>query len=545
MSTIYDPKSKIWIGSQNKCIFNPEIGLGEIILAVLARTPNKITQISADNGVKLTCSQLRVKSIRLAENLKRKGYKFGDIIATVSRNNHDISAVIFGCNIIGAPVNCLDPNFTVTEISDLLMITKPKLIFCEYYNLKNVQSALIEINLKSEIILTGDEVHEDMPHVTSLYEEIAGLDEKIYIPLSIPNPSQHATVILCSSGTTGKSKGVCLSHSTLISQCNEIIDATEHDFLLCFSSLYWISGMMTLLYGTLTGMTRIITTNPFSADLLSDMIEKYKVTVIVAPPSQVSQLLEHDKVDSADFSTMRYILVGGSFVSDNLRKRVKKYSKNGEVVVGYGLTEVGSLGTLTFPVNKIGSVGTLRPRMMAKVVNETGTNLGYNESGEICFKYAFPFLGYYGDEIQTRNAFDSEGWVKTGDIGYFDEENHLYILDRKKDIIKYKGYQISPSDIEETLQKVTGILNICVVGIEDFDHGTDLPAALILKNEKIKLTETDIIKIAEENLPDYKTLRGGCYFVDALPMTPSGKIQRNKVKTMAKELYQKKVLENK
>uniref|UniRef100_A0A336M4T4 CSON003268 protein n=1 Tax=Culicoides sonorensis TaxID=179676 RepID=A0A336M4T4_CULSO len=540
MSTKFDPKSKIWIGPQNKCIFNPEIGLGEIILAVLARTPNKIAQISADNGVKLTCSELRVKSIRLAENLKRKGYKFGDIIATVSRNNHDISAVVFGCNIIGAPVNCLDPNFTATEISDLLMITKPKLVFCENYNLKNVQSALNEINLKPEIILTGDEVHEDMIHVTSLYEEIKGLNERFYIPPSIPNPSKHTAIILCSSGTTGKSKGVCLSHSTMISHSSG--SGNENDSLFCFSSLYWISGMLSLMMSTISGMTRIITTEPFSGKRMCEIIENYKITRISAPPSQISQLLEYKDIDSVDFSSIQLFILGGSFVSDNLRKRLQKHLKNGVVIVTYGLTEIGGLASLTFPVIKLGSVGTLRPRMMAKIVDETGTNLGYNESGEICIKFEFPFLGYYGDEIQTRNAFDSEGWVKTGDIGYFDEENHLYMLDRKKDMFKYRNYQINPSDIEEILQKVTGILNICVVGIPDHDNGTDLPAALILKNEKIKLTETEIIKIAEENLPDYKHLRGGCYFVDALPLTPSGKVQRKLATELASQLYEKIII---
>lgn len=540
MTTTFDAKNKIWKGPQNKCVFNTNAGLGEILLAVLARSPNKITQISDNNGVALTCKELRDRSVRLAENLVKKGYKFGDMIATISRNNHDVSAVIFGCNIIGAPINCLDPSFTVEELANLLNITRPKLVFCETFNLANVKTALEKVGVRAEIILVGDTL-EGHEHVNSLFTKIDGLIEDHYTPLIIQNPEKHPSVILCSSGTTGQSKGVCLSHSHVIAQCSENWGATQDDSLLCFSSLYWVSGMMSLVYGTMSGMTRIITTETFCAKTLCNIIEKYKVTSLIMPPSQVSQLLSYEAIDRIDFSSIRYFLSGGSYVSDNLRKRMQKYLKPGygNVIVGYGLTEIGGLATMTHPVNKLGSVGTLVQHMRAKVIDEiTGENLGYKEPGEIHFKYDFTFIGYYGDEKKTREALDADGWVRSGDIGYFDKDNHLIILDRMKDIIKYRGFQISPSDIESALQQATGILSLCVVGIEDVEHGTDLPAVLIQKSKSIAMTPEDVIKVAEDVLPDYKRLRGGCYFVDSLPMTPSGKIQRRVAKEIANKLYQ-------
>lgn len=540
MTTTFDAKNKIWHGPQKNTFLNTNAGLGEIILAILARTPNKITQISDDNGVTFTCKELRDRSIRLAENLVKKGYKFGDVVATVSRNNLDISAVIFGCNIIGAPVNCLDPTFTVKELCDLMLLTKPKLVFCETFNLANVEKALQNAEICAEVILVGEHLNGHK-HVNLLFVEVDGLVEDRYTPLIIRNPQNHPAVILCSSGTTGQSKGVCLSHSHLIAQCSKNWDATEDDSLLCFSSLYWVSGMMSLVYGTISGMTRIITTEPFSAKTFCSIIEKYKVTSTITPPSQISALLSYEEIDRVDFSSIRYFLAGGSFVSDNLRKRMETYLKPGygSVIIGYGLTEIGGLSTITYPVNKLGTVGTLMPHMKAKIVDETtGKNLGYKEPGEIHFKYAYTFLGYYGNPERTKEALDADEWLHSGDIGYFDKENHLSILDRMKDIIKCKNYQISPSDVESALQQATGILSMCVVGIEDVEHGTDLPAVLIEKKKSMEMTEEDVIRVADEILPDYKRLRGGCYFVDELPMTPSGKVQRKVAKQIANQLYQ-------
>ncbi|XP_063707005.1 probable 4-coumarate--CoA ligase 1 [Culicoides brevitarsis] len=534
--TTFDAATKTWKGPQNSRIFNSKAGLGELLLSVLARTPNKVAQISDNNGVTFTCKEIRERSIRVAENLKLRGYKFGDMMAIISRNNHDVSAVVFGCHILGAPLNCLDPTFGEADLYGMLNLTRPKVVFCETFNLETVKNALKSASLNAEVILLGETL-EGQDHVTSLLQKVDGVIEKHYIPTKIEQPETHPVVIVCSSGTTGQSKGVCLSHSHIIVQAEQFGDLCEEDTLLCFSSIYWVSGYMTLVMGTLVGSQRIITTEPYSPATMCRIVEKYKTTATISPPSQISQLLGYENVDKCDLSSIRQCLCGGSFVSDNLRKQMQKRI-NGDVIVGYGMTEAGGLCTMTYPDIKLGCVGGLVKGMQAKIVDpDTETKLGPGEIGEIRFKYEFDFLGYFGNEKSTKEAFDKDGWICSGDIGFFDESCNLHIVDRKKDIIKYNNYQISPSEIEAVLQQETGILNMCVVGIEDIEHGTDLPAVVVLKDKSLNITEEDIIKTAERTLPNYKHLRGGCYFVDEFPMTPSGKVQRRVVKEMAKKFY--------
>lgn len=138
---------------------------------------------------------------------------------------------------------------------------------------------------------------------------------------------------------------------------------------------------------------------------------------------------------------------------------------------------------------------------------------------------------------ETRAAMDSDGWFYTGDIGYFDDDAFLYIVGRSKEIIKYKGFQISPAELEEFLQRETGISQVCVFGIEDKRIGTDLTTAVLLKTPACTLTVADIKKIAERELADYKQFRGGIYFVDELPMTPSGKIKKRSVREIIEKSY--------
>lgn len=134
---------------------------------------------------------------------------------------------------------------------------------------------------------------------------------------------------------------------------------------------------------------------------------------------------------------------------------------------------------------------------------------------------------------------DPDGWFYSGDLGYFDEDGFLFIIGRSKDIIKYRGFQISPTELEEFLLRETGLRQVCVIGIEDLKHGTDLPAAVLVRTNDCHLTVDDIKQLAETKLPDYKQFRGGIYFLraDELPMTPSGKIMKRIVKEMIEKIY--------
>lgn len=159
-----------------------------------------------------------------------------------------------------------------------------------------------------------------------------------------------------------------------------------------------------------------------------------------------------------------------------------------------------------------------------------------DEIGEIYVMSAVRFLGYANNIEETKNAFDSEGWFKTGDLGYITAEGDIFIVDRKKDMIKYLNYQVAPSELENFISGIDGVLSVCVVGIPDMISG-DLATAVIVKDFNNALTEQDVIDEVTRNFPQFKRLHGGAYFVDTLPLTPSGKIKKREVRKQAARMY--------
>lgn len=305
--------------------------------------------------------------------------------------------------------------------------------------------------------------------------------------------------------------------------------------IFSFSSLYWFTGFVCLVTPIINHITRITTTKPFTTEYFFELIEKYNIQFVFLPPSLIATILHSSAIEEANLDSIRVFVSGGSFVSPYLVENLNRYLKHGRVFVTYGMTEVG--GTITFSdgsaVSGFGSVGKLSSNKRVKVVDDGGNVLGNNETGQLFLKSIFPFLGYFGNEAATREVIDEEGWIISGDIGYFDDEGNLFLVDRKKDILKYAGYQISPSELEAFLQKINGVSMACVVGVPDELHSTDFPAAIVVKTPDSELVEDDILAITVDGLPDYKQFRGGVYFVDEFPMTPSGKIKKRLMKELA------------
>lgn len=266
----------------------------------------------------------------------------------------------------------------------------------------------------------------------------------------------------------------------------------SNDVLLCFSSLYWISGWFTLLLGTLNGATRIITTQTFTAELQFNLVEKYKVTFACNAPHHMALMLRSDCLDQADLSSLKFQLVPGGKCPLHVQNAISSRMPNGHVHAGYGLSEAASV--MTCNLGNKDSAGQLLSFYTLKIIDEDGNRCGIDEDGEICFKTNYKFLGYYGNQKATYDSFDDDGFFLTGDIGHFDEDGDLFIVDRKKDLLKYCNYQISPSEIESYLIRSPDIKLACVVGIPD-EVAVDLPAAFIVRNERSNITENDVFNM--------------------------------------------------
>lgn len=204
--------------------------------------------------------------------------------------------------------------------------------------------------------------------------------------------------------------------------------------------------------------------------------------------------LKSDRLPQADLSKVRAIIYSGSKLARSTALEIAKYLPNGGIIQIYGLSEMAgsvSMGLITSESNENESVGRLQLSIQAKIIDDDGSQLGENECGEICLKPAFAFLGYFNNEEATANSMDEDGFFKTGDIGYFDSNGELYLVDRIKDMMKYCSSQISPSEIENLLIQHESIKAVCVVGIPDPIAG-DLPAAAIIQKDGTTVSQSEI-----------------------------------------------------
>lgn len=281
----------------------------------------------------------------------------------------------------------------------------------------------------------------------------------------------------------------------------------------------------------------MITTEQFSPGLILSIIEKYKVNQLYTPPTSLAETLKHHRLCKSDLSSVQYWWSGGSFVHNELIDKMNKYLPNGAVYTGYGVTEMTGTVAIDVSGRKGNTVGQLKAGVSMKIVDDNGNRVGVGVDGEICMHSKYNFLGYYGNEEQTRSLYDTEGFLKSGDIGHCDEDGDLFLVDRKKEIFKYKSEHISPSEIENVILQHEGVKMVSVVGIRDSERN-DLPAAAIVKSECGSITSREINEILKSQLKDSKQLRGGIYFIDSLPMTPSGKVMRRKVQEIVMKLYQ-------
>lgn len=344
---------------------------------------------------------------------------------------------------------------------------------------------------------------------------------------------------MCSSGTTGLPKGVCLSHTQMIDQLQIYPKRSISDVVLVFSSLYWISGMATTIHSALIGFKRVVTTQPFTPTSFFEIIENYQITNIFCSPVMLMMALRHPDIFLTDFSSIKNLLIGGGIVTSQLKQTVERICKVRMLVV-YGMTETGGITSFNRDFEEPdGTVGIMANNMSGRIVDKEGNNLEPNNVGEVHIFCKNQFLGYINNEAATKEALLPDGWLRTGDLGYFDDHGYLHIIGRDKDTIKFMGHQISPNEIEMIIQQIRGVVMCCVVGIPNEVYG-DLPAAAVVKLPDSDVTEDDVKEAVAKKLSDFKHLRGGVYFVDSLPRTVSGKLKANVVKDMLTHLYEQR-----
>ncbi|XP_045457529.1 uncharacterized protein LOC123667733 [Melitaea cinxia] len=538
------------------------LNFGEYILKKIWELNDTIALINGLTDEKVTYGQIAQEAMNVAVSLIRLGVKKGDVIAVSSENRTESWGTIIAICCTGAIATTLNTGYTNDELKHVLSISKPKYLFCSPFTYKMHANIYKNTNCLKTIIMYGDE----SPRNTILYKDLAiPSNEKTNKPYKIKENVDYAQFqpievdgqidklfILYSSGTTGLPKGVVLTHYNVLVLCSPSV-VTPPLKTLTITPWYHTMGLIGILVSFVRGLT-IVYLPKFEVELYLKTIEKYKVIISICllaiivfarkrkkPTSIIEQLTAVPPVLVAicksnlkyDTSSLIFVHCGAAPLYEETAQAVKdKFPSVQAILQGYGMTEATLAITFNYNPDKIGSVGTPYPHTVVKVVDpETKEVLGPNKAGEICFKSVMLMKGYIGKD--RKEDFDEEGFLKTGDIGYYDDEGYFFIVDRLKELIKYNAYQVPPAEIEAVLLKHPAIQDAGVVGIPNLKNG-EVPLAFVVVKPGEKLTEKEVKDFVAERLSNPKHLRGGVRFINEIPKNQTGKILRRELKKIAK-----------
>nr|XP_022910042.1 4-coumarate--CoA ligase 1-like [Onthophagus taurus] len=507
--------------------FKKEIGqksYGYFVYEKMIQNKDKIFQIDGLTGESETYGNLLTRCKRVALEMINRGVTEKDVVLLCSQNTLDAIVPVFSTQFINTTLCSVDPSQSVKEVAYLLNLAKPKMGFIEKESVNLIKDAL-EINgLNMEIIVM---IHDDDKNSLGYFLK-PKIGEDDFKPKVIKD-SKIAGFMFFSSGTTGLPKGIPYSGCAVLNNNLSIIHfGIEAKVASHLSTFYWVSALvLTTMVLLNDGMKVVIPTR--DTRVFAKAMSDYKVTFAFTSYTFAVGLNETITND-LNFNHLEYLVLGGSIVPENHLIKCRKLLPKTLVLVSYGQTEAGHISSFTketyhFALQKLSSVGQPIPGTIIKIADpNTEEPLGINQKGEICIKTNWHFSGYHNAD--SSNVFDKSGYLKTGDLGYFDEDNCLYVSDRLKETFKFQGWHVSPAAIEEVLLKHSAIKEGVVIGIPHPLDETHALAVVVLKEGCEDVREEEIVQFVNERVSDREKLRSGVKFLNELPKAPSGKIMK-------------------
>jgi acyl-CoA synthetase (AMP-forming)/AMP-acid ligase II len=516
-------------------LYNPPLDLPEIpydhLLRMAAeRRPDHTAMIFHD--VKWSYRQLVSMVNSIANGMHDLGLGKGDRICLFTPNRPEYTIMLNAASTIGAVVTPMNPAYKEREITYQLGDSEASAIMVYQELLPLLQLTLSHTTFPhlKHIIVTGIRADEEIPGTISFTKLLRETSPKR--PDLVEIDPYELFAMPYSSGTTGLPKGTMLSHYNLTSNHLQVLAASginEVDTTIIFLPMYHIYGV--LLTGTFlaAGATQIIMER-FDLLLVLETCEKRGVTWFFAVPPVILALANLTG-GIEKLKSVKYLMNAAAPLP--LAAARKLHERTGIMIVqGYGLTESSPDTHMSPPdplLMRLESVGLLAPNTEQKIVDiETGTReLPVGEDGEIIVRGPQVMLGYWNAPEETKRVL-RDGWLYTGDIGHVDAEGFTYIVDRKKEMIKYKGFSIAPAEIEGLLLEHDAVLDAAVIGVPD-DEAGEAPKGFVVLRPDLQVTEEEIILFVNSRLAGYKKLHY-VEFIDAIPKVPSGKILRRELK---------------
>lgn len=484
-------------------------------------------------GDSITYQEILKNSRKLASYFHNKGFKQGERIGINVPNCIEYSYSALGSLANGMVLTTANPAYTAYEIKSQLNSSSPRALITNS-KLMDVARAGCE-NTSTNLIISLDDVTVNDSGVVCMSDILQNGDGNFSTDLSLIDPVNDVAFMLYSSGTTGPPKGVMVTHHGMTSNILQIRDFFGLNMpkdILAVLPMFHIYGLNFILLTNLYHGGTIHTLPAFDPVQFLTTIEKNQIgRICIVPPIAVF-MLNHPMVSDYDLSSVTSGVIGAAPMDEQATNAFKDKFPNMVLQQGYGMTE--SNITHTQPndesLHKPGSCGQVYSDIEFKIVDiETGEALGPNEKGEVCTRGRQIMKGYFNNEEATAATLDNDGWLYSGDLGYYDDELNLFVIDRMKELIKYKAFQVAPAELEDLLLGHGEIADCCVIGIPCEKSG-ELPRAYVVKKPDSEITEGQVQNYVAEYLSDHKHLRGGVEFLEQIPKSASGKLLRRVLK---------------
>ncbi|MFI8963841.1 4-coumarate--CoA ligase family protein [Streptomyces sp. NPDC053493] len=518
----------------------PVVGL-PIHDAVLGRAaefgelPALIDGTGGEEALTLTYGQVDAFHRRVAAGLAAAGVRQGDVIALHSPNSVLFPVAFYAATRAGAAVTTVHPLATPEEFAQQLRDSRARWIVTVSPLLGAARAAAERAGGVEEIFVC--DTAPDGDGGRSLQEFLAGDAPE---PVLAVDPANDVAALPYSSGTTGVPKGVMLTHASVatnLAQLEPLMPMGPGDRILAVLPFFHVYGLTALMNAPLRRGATVVVLPRFELDGFLAAIEKHRINALYVAPPIVLALAKHPAVADYDLSSLRYVVCSAAPLDAALAQACSQRLGLPPILQAYGMTELSPathLVPLTAQNPPPGTVGKLLPGTEMRLVSldDPAEDAAPGEKGEIAIRGPQVMKGYLGRPEATAAMIDADGWLHTGDVGRVDEDGWLYVVDRVKELIKYKGFQVPPAELEALLLTHEGVADAAVIGVPDAD-GEEIPKAFVVRQAAAPgLTAEDVMAHVAARVAPYKKIRQ-VEFVDTVPRAASGKILRRELRDRA------------
>ncbi|MDQ6891696.1 MAG: AMP-binding protein [Acidobacteriota bacterium] len=496
----------------------PDVALTPFLLERAAVHGDRVAFIDGGTGRTITFRSWAQSVRRVAAGLARRGFRKGDVFAIYSPNLPEYAELFHGVSLAGGVNTTINPTATSEELARQLRDAGAVYLATTSAFLSNALAAAAKSGVRETFVFDED------PRATpfgSLQDAEGGP------PAPEIDPAVDLVALPYSSGTTGLPKGVMLTHRNLVAnvlQAAATVDVRDGDVVLGVLPFFHIYGMSVIMNVALYRGAAVVTMPRFELERCLETIQRHRVSLAFVVPPIVLALAKSPLVDRYDLSSVRMLFSGAAPLGENVAGAAAARLGCG-VTQGYGMTE-------TSPVTHAGrgrdgicvsGIGPPVPNTEVRVVDlETGGDAGANEEGEIWIRGPQVMKGYLNRPDATAAMIDGDGWLHTGDVGYADEAGNFFVVDRVKELIKYKGFQVAPAELEAVLLSHPCVSDAAVIPFPDEEAGEIPKAYVVLRSEA---TADDLMTYVADRVARYKQVRR-VEITDQIPKSPSGKILR-------------------